>query len=81
MFGYKKKDRNIQKEGKVPFLKALPQISLFKSIDKRCEASNKKGKNETFFTFSKKNGKKQLEADWKNTCEEMNKRAESLQVK
>ena len=66
---------NNQKEKKVSFLKALPQLSLFKSTEK---AST--GKKEKHFSFTKRSEKQQLKADWKNTCVEMNKRAQNLQV-
>ena len=66
-----------EKEKKVSFLKALPQISLFKSNEKTSTV----GKKENPFSFKKRSEKEQLKADWKNTCSEMNNRAQSLQVK
>ena len=67
---------NNQKEKKVSFLKALPQLSFFKSNEK----PSTDGKKENPFSFKKRSEKEQLKAEWKNTCVEMNNRAQSLQV-
>ena len=66
-----------QKDKKKSFLKALPQLSLFKPNEK----SSTVGKKEKHFSFTKRSEKDQLKADWRNTCVEMNKRAQNLQVK
>ena len=67
---------NHQKDKKKSFLKALPQLSLFKPNEKTSTVSKK----EKPFSFTKRSEKEQLKADWKNTCVEMNKRAQNLQV-
>ena len=66
-----------KKEKKGSFLKALPQLSLFKPN----EQTSTVGKKDKHFSFAKRSEKEQLKADWKNTCVEMNNRAQSLQVK
>ena len=68
---------NQQKDKKKSFLKALPQLSLFKPSEKTSTA----GKKEKHFSFTKRSEKEQLKTDWKNTCVEMNRRAQKLQVK
>ena len=68
---------NNQKEKKKSFLKALPQLSFFKTNEKASTV----GKKEKHFSLTKRSEKDQLRADWKNTCVEMNKRAQTLQVK
>ena len=68
---------NNQKEKKKSFLKAFPQLPFFKSNEKTSSV----GKKAKHFSFTKRSEKEQLRADWKNTCVEMNKRAQNLQVK